>query len=186
MVLSSMPIVCWRHTPPEAGTLGLDGGPPFLCLKTLSGEAQETHFMNVATAGPKLYVARLGKAEEKGYSESPFPEDGNQLGLSGHGVRVENSLTSFVLLHLQQEISFLLDTVLDTFPNQLTQSEEFLSLVDTGFFINTSIMPLLKPERKVDVILHLNYSAGSQIQVRGIEAVSISSSTAVYLEVFNT
>ncbi|POI35204.1 hypothetical protein CIB84_001044 [Bambusicola thoracicus] len=55
------------------------------------------------------------------------------------------------------------DTVLDTFPNQLTQSEEYLSLVDTGFFINTSIMPLLKPERKVDVILHLNYSAGSQI-----------------------
>ncbi|NXD22643.1 PA24E phospholipase, partial [Spelaeornis formosus] len=56
------------------------------------------------------------------------------------------------------------DTVLDTFPNQLTQSDEFLSLVDTGFFINTSIMPLLKPERKVDVILHLNYSAGSQVQ----------------------
>ncbi|KFV52747.1 Cytosolic phospholipase A2 epsilon, partial [Tyto alba] len=56
------------------------------------------------------------------------------------------------------------DTVLDTFPNQLTPSEEFLSLIDTGFFINTSIMPLLKPERKVDVILHLNYSAGSQIQ----------------------
>ncbi|NXT71155.1 PA24E phospholipase, partial [Chaetops frenatus] len=56
------------------------------------------------------------------------------------------------------------DTVLDTFPNQLTHSDEFLSLVDTGFFINTSIMPLLKPERKVDVILHLNYSAGSQIQ----------------------
>ncbi|NWU29557.1 PA24E phospholipase, partial [Dyaphorophyia castanea] len=55
------------------------------------------------------------------------------------------------------------DTVLDTFPNQLTQSDEFLSLVDTGFFINTSVMPLLKPERKVDVILHLNYSAGSQI-----------------------
>ncbi|XP_025917450.1 cytosolic phospholipase A2 epsilon-like [Apteryx rowi] len=56
------------------------------------------------------------------------------------------------------------DTVLDTFPNQLTESEEYLSLVDTGFFINTSIMPLLRPERKVDVILHLNYSAGSQIQ----------------------
>ncbi|XP_068802079.1 cytosolic phospholipase A2 epsilon-like isoform X2 [Struthio camelus] len=56
------------------------------------------------------------------------------------------------------------DTVLDTFSNQLTESEEYLSLVDTGFFINTSIMPLLRPERKVDVILHLNYSAGSQIQ----------------------
>uniref|UniRef100_A0A8C0EKT2 Phospholipase A2 n=1 Tax=Bubo bubo TaxID=30461 RepID=A0A8C0EKT2_BUBBB len=86
------------------------------------------------------------------------------LGLCGHCVRVENRLTSFALLQLQQEKSFLLDTVLDTFPNQLTQSEEFLSLIDTGFFINTSIMPLLKPERKVDVILHLNYSAGSQIQ----------------------
>ncbi|NXH21733.1 PA24E phospholipase, partial [Bucco capensis] len=54
------------------------------------------------------------------------------------------------------------DTVLDTLPNQLTSSEDFLSLVDTGFFINTSVMPLLKPERKVDVIVHLNYSAGSQ------------------------
>uniref|UniRef100_A0A8B9PBY3 PLA2c domain-containing protein n=1 Tax=Apteryx owenii TaxID=8824 RepID=A0A8B9PBY3_APTOW len=54
------------------------------------------------------------------------------------------------------------DTVLDTFPNQLTESEEYLSLVDTGFFINTSIMPLLRPERKVDVILHLNYSALDQ------------------------
>ncbi|NWI17990.1 PA24E phospholipase, partial [Crypturellus soui] len=56
------------------------------------------------------------------------------------------------------------DTILDTIPNKLTESEEYLSLVDTGFFINTSIMPLLRPERKVDVILHLNYSAGSQIQ----------------------
>uniref|UniRef100_A0A8D0KUI2 Phospholipase A2 n=1 Tax=Strix occidentalis caurina TaxID=311401 RepID=A0A8D0KUI2_STROC len=112
---------------------------------------------------PKLHVAGVGRAE-KGYGESPFHKDSNQLGLCGHCVRVENRLTSFALLQLQQEKSFLLDTVLDTFPNQLTQSEEFLTLIDTGFFINTSIMPLLKPERKVDVILHLNYSAGSQIQ----------------------
>uniref|UniRef100_A0A672TN83 PLA2c domain-containing protein n=1 Tax=Strigops habroptila TaxID=2489341 RepID=A0A672TN83_STRHB len=54
------------------------------------------------------------------------------------------------------------DTVLDTFPNQLTQSEEFLSLVDTGFFINTSIMPLLKPERKVDVILSVLFCSLNQ------------------------
>uniref|UniRef100_A0A8C8SY80 Phospholipase A2 n=1 Tax=Pelusios castaneus TaxID=367368 RepID=A0A8C8SY80_9SAUR len=58
------------------------------------------------------------------------------------------------------------DTVLDTSPNQLTETGEYLSLVDTGFFINTSCPPLLRPERKVDVILHLNYSAGSQILVR--------------------
>uniref|UniRef100_A0A452IHP1 Phospholipase A2 n=1 Tax=Gopherus agassizii TaxID=38772 RepID=A0A452IHP1_9SAUR len=50
------------------------------------------------------------------------------------------------------------DTVLDTSPNQLTETTEYLSLVDTGFFINTSCPPLLRPERKVDVILHLNYS----------------------------
>uniref|UniRef100_A0A674J9S9 PLA2c domain-containing protein n=1 Tax=Terrapene triunguis TaxID=2587831 RepID=A0A674J9S9_9SAUR len=55
------------------------------------------------------------------------------------------------------------DTVLDTSPNQLTETAEYLSLIDTGFFINTSCPPLLRPERKVDVILHLNYSAGSQI-----------------------
>ncbi|ETE63977.1 Cytosolic phospholipase A2 delta [Ophiophagus hannah] len=55
------------------------------------------------------------------------------------------------------------DTLLDSAsPNQLTQTEEYLSLEDTGFFINTSSAPLLRPERKVDVILHLNYSAGSQ------------------------
>lgn len=142
--------------------------------------------MTVVTAVPKLHVAGAGRAEEKIYGESPFPKDSNQLRLWGHDVRVENKLTSFASLHSQQEISFLLDTVLDTFPNQLTQSEEFLSLVDTGFFINTSVMPLLKPERKVDVILHLNYSAGSQIQVRGTEAVFISSLTAAYLQVFST
>uniref|UniRef100_A0A8C0GGS5 Phospholipase A2 n=1 Tax=Chelonoidis abingdonii TaxID=106734 RepID=A0A8C0GGS5_CHEAB len=50
------------------------------------------------------------------------------------------------------------DTVLDTSPNQLTETTEYLSLIDTGFFINTSCPPLLRPERKVDVILHLNYS----------------------------
>lgn len=41
-----------------------------------------------------------------------------------------------------------------------------LSLVDTGFFINTSYPPLLRLKREVDVILHLNYSGGSQTLVR--------------------
>lgn len=41
-----------------------------------------------------------------------------------------------------------------------------LSLVDTGFFINTSYPPLLRSKREVDVILHLNYSGGSQTLVR--------------------
>ncbi|KAJ7344801.1 hypothetical protein JRQ81_000751 [Phrynocephalus forsythii] len=55
------------------------------------------------------------------------------------------------------------DTVLDSQPNKLMETaNQALSLVDTGFFINTSYPPLLRPERKVDVILHLNYSGGSQ------------------------
>ncbi|XP_070613625.1 cytosolic phospholipase A2 epsilon isoform X3 [Erythrolamprus reginae] len=55
------------------------------------------------------------------------------------------------------------DSVLDCQPNLLMETaEQPLSLVDTGFFINTSYPPLLKPERRVDVILHLNYSGGAQ------------------------
>ncbi|XP_015264097.1 PREDICTED: cytosolic phospholipase A2 epsilon-like [Gekko japonicus] len=54
------------------------------------------------------------------------------------------------------------DTVLDSSPNRLTETPDYLELVDTAFFINTSCPPLLRPERKVDLILHLNYSGGSQ------------------------
>uniref|UniRef100_A0A8C6V531 Phospholipase A2 n=1 Tax=Naja naja TaxID=35670 RepID=A0A8C6V531_NAJNA len=60
------------------------------------------------------------------------------------------------------ENACLSDTVLDTFPNQLMTSLEYLSLVDTAAFIDTSYASLMKPERKVDVIIHLNYSSGSQ------------------------
>ncbi|XP_074854962.1 cytosolic phospholipase A2 epsilon-like [Carettochelys insculpta] len=54
------------------------------------------------------------------------------------------------------------DTVLDCMPNQLRHTEEHLELVDTAFFFDTSCPPLMRPERKVDVILHLNFSEGSQ------------------------
>ncbi|XP_062973746.1 cytosolic phospholipase A2 epsilon-like isoform X2 [Elgaria multicarinata webbii] len=54
------------------------------------------------------------------------------------------------------------DTVLDTLPNQLTATAEYLFLVDTAAYIDISYPPLLRRERKVDVILHLNYSSGSQ------------------------
>uniref|UniRef100_A0A8D0KUN4 Phospholipase A2 n=1 Tax=Strix occidentalis caurina TaxID=311401 RepID=A0A8D0KUN4_STROC len=52
--------------------------------------------------------------------------------------------------------------MLDSSPNQLNEMGDYLKLVDTAFFINTSCPPILRPERKVDVILHLNYSGGSQ------------------------
>ncbi|XP_062973749.1 cytosolic phospholipase A2 epsilon-like [Elgaria multicarinata webbii] len=54
------------------------------------------------------------------------------------------------------------DSVPDSFPNELSDFPEYLELTDTAFFINTSCPPLLRPERKVDIILHLNYSGGSQ------------------------
>ncbi|KFZ58324.1 Cytosolic phospholipase A2 epsilon, partial [Antrostomus carolinensis] len=57
------------------------------------------------------------------------------------------------------------DTVLDSSPNQLNEMGDYLKLTDTAFFINTSCPPILRPERKVDVILHLNYSCGSQTLV---------------------
>ncbi|KAM5234921.1 cytosolic phospholipase A2 epsilon isoform 2-T2 [Ctenodactylus gundi] len=60
------------------------------------------------------------------------------------------------------QFSMWKDTVLDTFPNQLTQSAKHLCLLDTAFFVNSSYAPLLRPERKADLIIHLNYCAGSQ------------------------
>uniref|UniRef100_A0A8D2MJT7 Phospholipase A2 n=1 Tax=Zonotrichia albicollis TaxID=44394 RepID=A0A8D2MJT7_ZONAL len=55
------------------------------------------------------------------------------------------------------------DTVIDSFPNKLMETADSdLSLVDTGFFINTSYPPLVRSNREVDVLLHLNYSGGSQ------------------------
>lgn len=64
---------------------------------------------------------------------------------------------------------WLSDTVLDGFPNQLTQSMNHLCLLDTAFFINSSYPPLLRPERKVDLIIHLNYCAGSQAKASAAE-----------------
>ncbi|NXC66414.1 PA24E phospholipase, partial [Anhinga anhinga] len=54
------------------------------------------------------------------------------------------------------------DTVLENFPNQLTETAEFMRLADTAGYIDISYPPLMRPERKVDVVLHLNYSSGSQ------------------------
>ncbi|XP_032044806.1 cytosolic phospholipase A2 epsilon-like [Aythya fuligula] len=54
------------------------------------------------------------------------------------------------------------DTSLDTSPNDLRGNSEHLELVDAAFFFETSCPPLMRPERKVDVIIHLNYTGGSQ------------------------
>ncbi|NXY82484.1 PA24E phospholipase, partial [Alcedo cyanopectus] len=54
------------------------------------------------------------------------------------------------------------DTLLDTSPNDLRGNSEHLELVDAAFFFETSCPPLMRPERQVDVIIHLNYTGGSQ------------------------
>ncbi|KAM6459317.1 cytosolic phospholipase A2 epsilon-like [Liasis olivaceus] len=56
------------------------------------------------------------------------------------------------------------DCDLDSFPNQLIGAEDYLHLVDNAFALDTSYPPLMRPERKVDVIIHLNYSSGSQLR----------------------
>ncbi|XP_032845939.1 cytosolic phospholipase A2 beta isoform X5 [Tyto alba] len=53
------------------------------------------------------------------------------------------------------------DTVLDSFPNNLTPLQKYLCLIDVGYFINTSGAALFKPERNVDVIISLDYGLGN-------------------------
>ncbi|XP_066471465.1 cytosolic phospholipase A2 epsilon-like [Tiliqua scincoides] len=65
--------------------------------------------------------------------------------------------------YIRSEFSKWKDCDLDTFPNQLTGAEDLLYLVDNAFFFASSYPPLMRPERKVDLIIHLNYSTGSQI-----------------------
>ncbi|XP_006831807.1 PREDICTED: cytosolic phospholipase A2 beta [Chrysochloris asiatica] len=61
-------------------------------------------------------------------------------------------------------------TKLDGLPNQLTPAELYLCLLDVGYFVNTSLPPLLQPTREVDLILSLDYNlqgAFQQLQLVG-------------------
>ncbi|XP_074961739.1 cytosolic phospholipase A2 epsilon-like [Phalacrocorax aristotelis] len=64
--------------------------------------------------------------------------------------------------YLESEFSKWKDCELDSQPNHLTGATDYLILIDTAFAFATSYPPLMRPERKVDVILHFNYSSGSQ------------------------
>ncbi|XP_068424046.1 cytosolic phospholipase A2 zeta-like [Clinocottus analis] len=46
----------------------------------------------------------------------------------------------------------------DAFPNQLTPSDSTLRLIDSGHAINIGCVPVLRPERDVDLIISLSYS----------------------------
>ncbi|KAJ8333345.1 hypothetical protein SKAU_G00422410 [Synaphobranchus kaupii] len=50
------------------------------------------------------------------------------------------------------------DAHLDSFPNEMTPSDPQLHLVDSGFAVNSGFPPILRPQRRVDLILSFNYS----------------------------
>ncbi|XP_044292787.1 cytosolic phospholipase A2 delta-like isoform X1 [Varanus komodoensis] len=64
----------------------------------------------------------------------------------------------------KSQFSMWKDTRLDQIPNRLTPSEDSICLVDAAYFINTSCPPLLRKERKVDVILSFDYSLDHPFQ----------------------
>ncbi|XP_051936988.1 cytosolic phospholipase A2 beta isoform X2 [Hippocampus zosterae] len=50
------------------------------------------------------------------------------------------------------------ETHIDAFPNLLTPSDAILQLIDSGHHINVGCVPVLRPEREVDIIISLDYS----------------------------
>ncbi|KAF4084373.1 hypothetical protein AMELA_G00127920 [Ameiurus melas] len=74
---------------------------------------------------------------------------------------VFNFLRGFSLHNLYRKspgFSPFNDADLDAFPNKLTPADSTLGLVDPGFAINTAFSPVLRPNRRADVILSLDYS----------------------------
>uniref|UniRef100_A0A8B9DT46 Phospholipase A2 n=1 Tax=Anser cygnoides TaxID=8845 RepID=A0A8B9DT46_ANSCY len=61
--------------------------------------------------------------------------------------------------YLESQFSTWKDCELDSRPNHLTGATDYLILIDTAFAFATSYPPLTRPERKMDVILHFNYSS---------------------------
>ncbi|XP_066464423.1 cytosolic phospholipase A2 epsilon-like isoform X2 [Eleutherodactylus coqui] len=66
--------------------------------------------------------------------------------------------------HQQPQFTTWKDSNLDSFPNKLTPLAENLCLVDAGYFINASFPPLLREERKVDVIISFDYTLDTPLQ----------------------
>ncbi|KAJ6667291.1 hypothetical protein lerEdw1_017269 [Lerista edwardsae] len=65
----------------------------------------------------------------------------------------------------ESQFSMWKDCQLDQSPNRLTPSEDDICLVDPAYFINTSCPPLLRQERKVDIIFSFDYSLDRPFQV---------------------
>ncbi|KAJ1103985.1 hypothetical protein NDU88_001401 [Pleurodeles waltl] len=66
--------------------------------------------------------------------------------------------------HNNKAFSAWKDTELDVFPDLLTPSADRLCLVDSAYYINASFPPLLRDERKVDIILSFDYGLGDKFK----------------------
>ncbi|XP_007437767.1 cytosolic phospholipase A2 beta-like [Python bivittatus] len=64
----------------------------------------------------------------------------------------------------QKEFTKWDDTILDASCCKLTPNTKSLCLIDIGYFMNSSGLPLLKPERNVDVIILLDYELGGMLK----------------------
>ncbi|XP_008516831.1 cytosolic phospholipase A2 delta [Equus przewalskii] len=65
----------------------------------------------------------------------------------------------------QKAFSTWADCQRDSTPGQLTPWERQLCLVDAGFFLNTSCPAMLRPGRRLDLILSFDYSLSSPFEV---------------------
>ncbi|XP_029986111.1 cytosolic phospholipase A2 zeta-like [Sphaeramia orbicularis] len=61
------------------------------------------------------------------------------------------------------------DSHVDAFPNTLTPSDSTLRLVDSGHAINIGCIPIVRPERHVDIIIVLSYSWDPQNILRVLQ-----------------
>ncbi|XP_056292174.1 cytosolic phospholipase A2 zeta [Pseudoliparis swirei] len=77
----------------------------------------------------------------------------------------------FMHMDYNQQSSFVAwkETHLDAFPNQLTPSDSTLRLIDSGHDINLGCVPVLRPERDVDLIISLSYSWEPENNLRVLE-----------------
>ncbi|XP_031747205.1 cytosolic phospholipase A2 delta isoform X2 [Xenopus tropicalis] len=66
--------------------------------------------------------------------------------------------------HSHKSFCCFKDTELDKFPNKLTPYSDDLCLVDSAYYINASFPPLLREERKVDVILSFDYGLAERFK----------------------
>uniref|UniRef100_U3ILJ3 Phospholipase A2 n=1 Tax=Anas platyrhynchos platyrhynchos TaxID=8840 RepID=U3ILJ3_ANAPP len=74
--------------------------------------------------------------------------------------------------YLESQFSTWKDCELDSRPNHLTGATDYLILIDTAFAFATSYPPLTRPERKMDVILHFNYSSETLFSVSPLKEAS--------------